>query len=440
MDDDEDELVQVCNQPTIRPGNDIIPRNDHSDQDIIGENLEESSSDEESLAALAAKIISDKKKPKIDWTKTRFQTIDIQWNPEENNISATEPLSPLEYFFEKMATYTNIYAMQNNINFRATSASEMKICFALHIMIGCLNKFPRIRMYWEKSLHIYAFTENMSRDRFFQLRTNHHVNNVEKPPGTTDELYKVRPLIESVRRCRELPVERQLSVDEQMIPFTGTLGIKQYIKGKPSPWGIKVFVLCGISGQAYDFLFYQGKTTEMSAENIKKFGQGSSVVLHLVQRISSPGHELFFDNYFSSYSLLTQLKEKEILAAGTIRINRFFHPPVLSDKEMNRQGWGFSEEVVSQDGIVVVKWLDNRTVCLASNYLGKGTEDEAKRWDKKNSQYIEINRPEIVKRYNQSMGGVDLLDQLISLYRIFIRSKKWTLRVTMHMIDFALVN
>ncbi|KAK9728889.1 hypothetical protein QE152_g17023 [Popillia japonica] len=38
------------------------------------------------------------------------------------------------------------------------------------------------------------------------------------------------------------------------------------------------------------------------------------------------------------------------------------------------------------------------------------------------------------------MRGVDLLDQLIILYRIFIRSRKWTLRVAMHMIDFVLVN
>jgi hypothetical protein len=35
------------------------------------------------------------------------------------------------------------------------------------------------------------------------------------------------------------------------------------------------------------------------------------------------------------------------------------------------------------------------------------------------------------------MGGVDLLDQLISTYRILIRSKK---RMIMHFIDFTLVN
>jgi hypothetical protein len=35
------------------------------------------------------------------------------------------------------------------------------------------------------------------------------------------------------------------------------------------------------------------------------------------------------------------------------------------------------------------------------------------------------------------MGGIDLLDQLISYYRVFIKSKKWTLRVIFHFMDFA---
>lgn len=36
------------------------------------------------------------------------------------------------------------------------------------------------------------------------------------------------------------------------------------------------------------------------------------------------------------------------------------------------------------------------------------------------------------------MGGVDLFDQLVSYYRIFIKSRKWTLRLIFHAVDFAI--
>lgn len=38
------------------------------------------------------------------------------------------------------------------------------------------------------------------------------------------------------------------------------------------------------------------------------------------------------------------------------------------------------------------------------------------------------------------MRGVDLLDQMIGMYRIYIRSRKWTLRLIFHAVDLAIVN
>ncbi|KAG5864302.1 hypothetical protein JTB14_002779 [Gonioctena quinquepunctata] len=99
-------------------------------------------------------------------------------------------------------------------------------------------------MYWEKFFGIGIFLENMSRDRFFQLRSSLHLlNNLEKPENCVDKLYKVRPLIDVIRkRCLELQLEEELCVDEQIVPFTGTFAIKQYVKGKPCPWGLKLFI------------------------------------------------------------------------------------------------------------------------------------------------------------------------------------------------------
>lgn len=107
---------------------------------------------------------------------------------------------------------------------------------------------------------------------------------------------------------------------------------------------------------------------------------------------------------------------------------------------MKKKGRGCSEEVVSSDGIVTcVKWFDNKCVALASNYVGIGKPDKAQRFDKTADKQISIDHPQIVQEYNLNMGGVDLMNQMISYYRITIRSRKWTLRMITHFVDFAIV-
>jgi len=77
--------------------------------------------------------------------------------------------------------------------------------------------------------------------------------------------------------------------------------------------------------------------------------------------------------------------------------------------------------------IGLVQWYDNKVVILALNFITSGNIDVVRRWDKKNKTYVDVERPEIVQKYNKSMGGVDNMDKLISYYRTFIKSRKWTL-------------
>jgi len=85
--------------------------------------------------------------------------------------------------------------------------------------------------------------DTMNRNRFFSLRSHFHViNNMDIPKNNIDKFIKVRPLFDRVKKtCLELPVEKNLSVDEQIVPFKVQLSVKQYIRGKPNPWGIKLF-------------------------------------------------------------------------------------------------------------------------------------------------------------------------------------------------------
>lgn len=54
---------------------------------------------------------------------------------------------------------------------------------------------------------------------------------------------------------------------------------------------------------------------------------------------------------------------------------------------------------------------------------------------------MEVKRPHCVKEYNRFMGGVDLADMLIELYRIDFKSRnKWYMRIFFFLFDLSIVN
>lgn len=392
-------------------------------------------------------------KHNIRWKRQPFVPPNIVLNkPNEHTYPNSIP-TPLEYFFkyfpeseyENMANYTNTYAEQiGRLNWKPTNSKEIKIFVGIHLYMGVLN-FPRIRMYWEQKSRINTIADNMTRNRFFELRFCFHViDNNTIPTNNIDRFIKVRPLYDLLKkRCNELPVEQNICVDEQMVPFKGKLSVKQYMRGKPNPWGIKLYLLCVENGQVYNFIIYQGSTTEVKPDIQKKYGLGGAIVLHLTDLLEKNKHFLYMDNFFTSFNLLHALQHKQIFAAGTIRVNRFVSPPFLNDKVLSKMGRGTTFEVSSDipnSNIGLVKWYDNKPVSLGSNFITSGTPDEVSRYCKKEKRYISINRPEIVKLYNQSMGGVDKYDQLISFFRTFMKSRKWTLRMVTHAFDMACVN
>jgi len=346
---------------------------------------------------------------------------------------------------EKMAEITNRYAIQNGSSWnKPTDIWEFKTFIALHIRMGCL-KYPRIRMYWDTTLGLSNFSQYMTVNRFFSLRTNCHVvDNLTLSNNNKDRFKKVRPMYDCVRkRCKQLIVERNISIDEQIVSFTVKLNIKQYCKGKPNPWGVNIYVMCGSSGTIYDFLLYQASATEFDIplQIQKQVGMGGSVVLTLAQDLEKNKHCLYFDNFFAEYNLFEILLHKTIYAASTIRVNRFSKQPFLNDKWMTLKGRGTTDEIRNkEDTICLVKWYDNKPVYMCSNFIASGEVEKVKIWDKKTKQYLDIEQPEVIKMYNKSMGGVDKIDQLIAYYRIFIKSKKWTLRMMFHAIDMACCN
>ena len=80
---------------------------------------------------------------------------------------------------------------------------------------------------------------------------------------------------------------------------------------------------------------------------------------------------------------------------------------VLTSKcKIKKGGRGPIDTRVSKyKNICIVRCKDNNMVRIASTFVGNGDKDKVKRWSKKEKKYIEVDRPQASRYYNDYMGG-----------------------------------
>ena len=111
---------------------------------------------------------------------------------------------------------------------------------------------------------------------------------------------------------------------------------------------------------------------------------------------------------------------------GTLRTDRMRTCKLKSENELKKEGrCSFYGSVDLNLGCCIARWFDNKPVQLASNYVFLNPMDSVQRWSKSERKIISVLRPRIVKKYNASMGGVDLFDMFQSFYRMDHKRKRW---------------
>ncbi len=135
-----------------------------------------------------------------------------------------------------------------------------------------------------------------------------------------DRLFKTKPLYTEIRlACKSFYAPNiNISIDERMVASKARIGIKQYIKDKPTKWGCKLFVICDSKTRyTCDFIIYAGKS-----ERVTDNGLTYDVVMQLMDLCLGKGYKLFVDNFYSSPTLFRDLYAQNTMACGTVRENR----------------------------------------------------------------------------------------------------------------------
>ena len=141
----------------------------------------------------------------------------------------------------------------------------------------------------------------------------------------------------------------------------------------------------------YDFFIYEEKATINNGNDNTDYDdlqKSTQVAANLCQNLPShKNHKLFFDNWFSTLEIMLYLKNKGILAVGTIRFNRLGGHSVSSNKDLKKTGRGSSGCCADNNSaIIVIKWIDNNVVQLVSNFVGIESMTSIERWCKKRKE------------------------------------------------------
>lgn len=338
--------------------------------------------------------------------------------PDEIKMLET-PFEIFSYFFtseifELIANETNRAAQKENAEPIITTTPEEIRHYIGILMYMSIYRYPNLESYWGR--HAFEpIKAAMPVRRFMMVKQflcfQNEAERKKKGEEGYDPLFRIRKLANLLlARFDSVPKEARLCVDEQMCSTKMKHHLRQYMPNKPHKWGVKLFVLCDSHGFAYRFEIYNGAGDNAILPGMPDLGATANVVVRLAQTIPEYMHHiLYFDNFYTSIPLLVYLRSKGIYSLGTMRANRIPNCELPLDDAIKNKPRGYSTEFVANArGVQVntVLWKDNRSVRLASTYVGIEPflranpyvqPTKVRRYDRKLKQFVEVDAPQIIR-------------------------------------------
>ncbi|KAI4465930.1 transposase is4 [Holotrichia oblita] len=232
-------------------------------------------------------------------------------------------------------------------------------------------------------------------------------------------MWKLRPpmvLLKSKFIENWIP-EQDLDYDESMMKYNGKHSCKQFIRGKPIRFGYKMWCLNSVTGYLANFDMYQGKNSKANTVYENHFGKCAAPLMSMIDEfpedMKTLPFKLYIDNLFKSLNLLFSLKQRGYDGTGTMKENRVSKCCKFKQKSQiakTKKRGDIVSNIDKDDGIILVKWMDNNVVTVASTYHGINPTIQVKRYSKTEKKILQVPQPRLIAEYSRCTDGTDMMD------------------------------
>ena len=190
--------------------------------------------------------------------------------------------------------------MYRRYRFHELSKSEMMKFVTALLLLGLTGAKIYSKAWNSRNAQsLLHLNELMTRNRFESIAAFFHVVTPEEECFLVSHpLKKVLPLhLQMKQKCSEFyqPLQ-QLSVDEHMVKSKARTRFRQYMKNKPTKWGVKNFVISDPTGYTSDFNLYGGATQTERAEQ----GLAYDAVINLATQFQQQNYKIYCNNFWGA--------------------------------------------------------------------------------------------------------------------------------------------
>lgn len=114
-----------------------------------------------------------------------------------------------------------------------------------------------------------------------------------------------------------------------------------------------------------------------------------------------------------------------IFSIGSLRQNLARGLKFLPEKKIRKKvGAHISNDLIIKKKFTVIQWYDNKSVIVTSTFANIEQIPTLQRYSKEQKKRISVTCPNIIRECNRHMGGADIADMLVALYRTPLNTKK----------------